>query len=69
MRKEIDKTILEMTLLGEVHDKSENEKMTLISEVDENILELMKNKRATIVKKDYNSLRKHVEDYVLKLLH
>ena len=58
-----------MTLLGEVHDKFENEKMTLISEVDENILELMKNERATIVKKDYNSLRKHVEDYVLKLLH
>ena len=39
MKKEVEKTILKMTLWGEVHEKVENEILTPILEVDETILE------------------------------
>ena len=42
-----------------MHEKVKNEKLTPISEVDETILELMKNERTTKVKKAPNSLGNH----------
>ena len=62
------KTILEMIIWGDVHEKLENEKITPISEVDEIILELIKIRRATMVKKALKSLKDHpiLKDYVLR---
>ena len=70
MKKEVENTIPEMTLWREGHEKVENENLTLISEVDETILELMENERATKVKKAPNSLGKRASfsGYVLKKL-
>ena len=53
-----------------MHEKVKNEKLTPISEVDENILELMKNERTTKVKRAPNSLGNHasLRVYVLKKL-
>ena len=53
-----------------MHEKVENENLTPISEVDETILELIENERATKVKKAPNSLGKHASFrvYVLKNL-
>ena len=68
MQKEVDKTIPEMTLWRDVHEKVKNEKLTPILEVDENILELMENERTTKVNRAPNSLGKLVSFrvYVLK---
>ena len=70
MKIEVDKTIPEMTLWGDVHEKVKNEKLTPISKVDETILELMESESATKVKKAPNSLGKHasLRVYVLKKL-
>ena len=70
MKKEVEKTILEMILWGEVHKKVEKENLTPISKVDDTILELMENERASKVKKAPNSLGKHasLRVYVLKKL-
>ena len=61
MKKEVEKTIPEMILSGEVHEKVENENLTPVSEVDETILKLMENERASKVKKAPNSLGKHTQ--------
>ena len=68
MGKEVKKPIPGMTLWGEVHEKLEYKKMTLISEMDEIIFELNENLKATLLKKSLKSLREHarLEDYVLK---
>ena len=51
-----------------MHEKFENEKMTLILQVDEILFELNENLKAIMVKKFPMFLRKHAsqKDYVLK---
>ena len=71
MKKEVEKTILGMTLWGEVHEELKNENMSYISKVGEIIFELNEKLKATMVKKSPNSLREHasLKDYVPKQLH
>ena len=53
-----------------MHEELKNDKMTLMSKVDECIFKLNKELIATIVKKKEKNLKKIMimEDYVLKLL-
>ena len=48
---EVGKTMLEMTLWGEMHEGLKNEKMTPTSEVDEYIIQLNNEMKGTFVKK------------------
>ena len=55
-REEFGETFPEMTLWGEMHEELKNEKITLISEVDEYIIHLNNKLRGTIIKKKNNDL-------------
>ena len=70
---EVEKTMPEMTLWGEIHEELKNEKTIPTSEVDEYIIHLNNELRGTIVNKKLKKIEnqknnKIVEDYVLKLL-
>ena len=70
---EVGKTMLEMTLWGEMHEGLKNEKMTPTSEVDEYIIQLNNEMKGTFVKKKIKKIEniknKNIfEDYMLKLL-
>ena len=53
-REEVEKPISEMTLWGDVHEELQSEKIPYINlKVDESILALNKNEKATIVEKEH----------------
>ena len=70
MSEEVVETIPKMTLWCEVHKelKKKEEKMTLIYEVDEFIIQLNKKLKENIVHKERKYLRVHLEENMLKLL-
>ena len=57
-----------MILRGEVHEKLENQKMTIISELDEIIYELNENLKEIMVTEASEYLMNHAiqKDYVVK---
>ena len=70
---EVRKTMSEMTLWGEMHERLKIEKMTPTSKVDEYIIQLNNEMKGTFVKKKIKKIeniknKKILEDYVLKLL-
>ena len=68
-KREVVKNFPEMTLWGEVYMELKNKKITPMFEVDEYIVQLNKELEATIVnKKEKNSKKMIMEDYVLKFL-
>ena len=68
IKDEVIKTILEMTLWGEMHKELKNEKMTPISEVDEYIIQLNNKLKGNIVKQTEKKFIKMLfNDYVPKM--
>ena len=69
IKDEVVKTILEMTLWGEMHEELKNENMTPISEVDEYIIHLNNELKGNIVKKkEKNFIKMLFNDYMPKML-
>ena len=63
--EEVEKTIPEMTLWGDVHEELQSEKMRYILEVEEIVLALNENEKVPIVEKEHATLR----PLMLKQLH
>ena len=69
MRKEVEKTILEMTLWGDVHEELQSKKMLYILEVEEIILALNENEKTPIMEKEQATLRPLVLKQLREHLH
>ena len=73
IKVEVVETISEMATWGEMHEELNMEEVTPMSKVEECIVQLCKEKEATIVNKKFKKIEnkknnKNVENYVLKLL-
>ena len=69
-KDEVLKTILEMAPWGEMHEEFKIARVTLMSKLEECIVQLSKETETTIVNKKKKENKKIIifEDYVLKLL-